>query len=329
VGVELFFVISGFVVALPFATQARRGAPAPSLRDYYLRRLTRIEPPYLLTLFLFFLVMSLAREDGGAELLPHLLLGTVYAHNLVYCPQHNPIHPVAWSLEVEIQFYLVAPLLAAVMYGGDRRYRRPLQIAALMGAASLTAVLRRAGFACVGYNLVGQLAFFGAGMLLADVFADDWRGRLPAPRPFWDAIALPGWILLPVVFWEYRVVPVAALPLVLGALVAVSMLSPTMRRFLRLTPLVIAGGMCYTIYLLHLPMIDVTAAIVRDLSSPPSFGLGMGLLLVCVLPPLAAATIAFFVLIEKPCMSRDWPRNVAEWLRRRYEGRKGIGPPEC
>src|SRR2546430_10891084 len=49
-GVELFFVISGFVLALPFVAHHVQSGPKPSLRRYYARRLTRLEPPYLIVI---------------------------------------------------------------------------------------------------------------------------------------------------------------------------------------------------------------------------------------------------------------------------------------
>src|SRR5215468_7320454 len=55
-GVNLFFVISGFILALPFAKRAINRQAAPDLKLYYQRRLTRIEPPYLLSLILIFLI---------------------------------------------------------------------------------------------------------------------------------------------------------------------------------------------------------------------------------------------------------------------------------
>ena len=55
-GVNLFFVISGFILALPFAKRAFNGKAAPDLKSYYLRRVTRIEPPYLLNLIVIFLI---------------------------------------------------------------------------------------------------------------------------------------------------------------------------------------------------------------------------------------------------------------------------------
>ena len=58
-GVQVFFVISGFILALPFAKYFLLSEKKPSLKNYYLRRLTRIEPPYFIALVIFFLLYLL------------------------------------------------------------------------------------------------------------------------------------------------------------------------------------------------------------------------------------------------------------------------------
>jgi peptidoglycan/LPS O-acetylase OafA/YrhL len=58
-GVELVFVISGFILALPFAAHHLMKAPAVSHRAYYLRRLTRLEPPYFVTIFFLMFLSTL------------------------------------------------------------------------------------------------------------------------------------------------------------------------------------------------------------------------------------------------------------------------------
>ena len=57
-GVELFFVISGFILGLPFAAHYLKGAAPVSLRKYYLRRLTRLEPPYIVALLVLFILAA-------------------------------------------------------------------------------------------------------------------------------------------------------------------------------------------------------------------------------------------------------------------------------
>lgn len=47
-GVPLFFVISGFILSMPFANYYLKGQNKPELKKYFVRRLTRLEPPYIL-----------------------------------------------------------------------------------------------------------------------------------------------------------------------------------------------------------------------------------------------------------------------------------------
>lgn len=59
VGVQLFFVISGFILGLPFATAHLANKKPVSLKKYFLRRVTRLEPPYIISLLLFFVLKIL------------------------------------------------------------------------------------------------------------------------------------------------------------------------------------------------------------------------------------------------------------------------------
>src|SRR5215207_5274847 len=54
-GVSLFFIISGFILSLPFAKWRLTGGRPVLLQNYYLRRLTRLEPPYVIALVIFFI----------------------------------------------------------------------------------------------------------------------------------------------------------------------------------------------------------------------------------------------------------------------------------
>ena len=64
-GVQLFFVISGFILALPYLRSADFNAPAPNTRSYYLRRLVRLDPPYIVSLLVAFAVIGLTTSDGA------------------------------------------------------------------------------------------------------------------------------------------------------------------------------------------------------------------------------------------------------------------------
>ncbi len=115
IGVQLFFILSGFVVAMPFAAHHLRNARPVNLGRYFLRRLTRIEPPYVIALIFWLTAFGVSGlgEARFPVLLKHFPASLFYLHNAIY---HQPslVMPPAWSLEIEIQFYLLAPLLALV-----------------------------------------------------------------------------------------------------------------------------------------------------------------------------------------------------------------------
>jgi peptidoglycan/LPS O-acetylase OafA/YrhL len=111
-GVDLFFVLSGFVIAWPYV--ARAGGGRTSLDryevvDFYQRRYLRIAPVYYVTLLAAVVLIA-------ARLLPGVLDARVIASHLVFAENFNPqwvtsIRGVYWTLPTEIQFYLLFPLL--------------------------------------------------------------------------------------------------------------------------------------------------------------------------------------------------------------------------
>jgi peptidoglycan/LPS O-acetylase OafA/YrhL len=84
-GVELFFVLSGFVLALPFAAYHARGARRVDLASYYLRRVTRFEPPYIVALTAYFLVRAATGDQGEglAPGFPHYVTRIFYIHKFI------------------------------------------------------------------------------------------------------------------------------------------------------------------------------------------------------------------------------------------------------
>lgn len=81
------------------------GSPAPKIKEFYLRRLTRLEPPYVLAIVAVFFGLAAFSTNHG---FPHLFASLLYSHNLIY-GQPNPFFGLAWSLEIEIQFYCLIP----------------------------------------------------------------------------------------------------------------------------------------------------------------------------------------------------------------------------
>jgi peptidoglycan/LPS O-acetylase OafA/YrhL len=130
-GVQLFYLISGFVVTLPFARHHLLGARAPRLQAFYVKRLTRIEPPYVIALLLLALgVLAVAPENFR---IADFASGLVYLRTALFGNEPWAFF-ISWSLEIEVQFYLLVPLLASVFAIRNAVVRRVVLITAIASA---------------------------------------------------------------------------------------------------------------------------------------------------------------------------------------------------
>lgn len=123
-GVDLFFVLSGFLIASQLFKPVALGS-TPSFREFFVRRSLRICPNYFSVLALYFLVPVLRERES----LPPLWKFLTFTQNfgLDYLSQGTFSH--AWSLCIEEQFYLVLPFLVLLM--GRFRSRVPTVIVLL------------------------------------------------------------------------------------------------------------------------------------------------------------------------------------------------------
>ncbi|MQT13458.1 acyltransferase family protein [Segnochrobactrum spirostomi] len=292
--VDVFFVVSGFVIAHAFGPAiAARGAPA------FLRlRLTRLAPLYALGLALGTAVAlraaalrpGIAADDLVLSIVAGLLLLPVPATGAAFL---YPLMPVAWSLALEIG----VNALAALVWG--RLSGSALGVVLVGAALALSLVALRQGGLDVGWNGATALGGppralygFAAGLLLHRLWASG-RGRLRLPAILVLAaialmLALPP--AVPRAGWDLAVVLVAA-----PALVWLAVCSKPPPRLHRLC--VAAGGISYAIYALHLPLLRLGRAMFADILSPPWTALaGIGL--------IAATAGAATVLYDRPL--RRW-----------------------
>jgi peptidoglycan/LPS O-acetylase OafA/YrhL len=315
-GVQLFFAISGFILALPFAEQHLTRGSSVSLRSYFLRRLTRLEPPYLLNLVVIYALLVVVKHQSARELFPHFLASASYTHNQVYA-SGSAINFVAWTLEIEIQFYVLMPLFARCFLLPGAWARR-----SAIAALGLCPLLLRAAFDFDprwNLSILSGLPFFMVGMLLADL-------QITAKRPAsgnglaWDGAGALAFAGLPaVVSWEASSGKVLLSPfLVLLAYCGV-LRGRWLSQFFANRWVVGLGGMCYTVYLYHVFVISLLAGpLVRWL---PGHGFESDLALAAlVLVPLVFLVSApIFVLTEKPFMKRDWLRRLLGSVRSEAE----------
>jgi peptidoglycan/LPS O-acetylase OafA/YrhL len=185
IGVTIFFLISGFLLYRPFFAARFEGRRPPRVRDYARRRLLRIVPAYWLALTLLAIWPGLDGVFSGDWWIFYGFL-QIYSPNTVLQGMGQ-----AWSLCIEISFYLLLPLFALAMArlnGPDRRERMVrVELGTLAGLAVACLATRTVeqaagGGTIIPYTLLGTFDWFALGMGLAVLSV--WVESLPrVPRP--------------------------------------------------------------------------------------------------------------------------------------------------
>lgn len=118
VGVDLFFVLSGFLIASQLFKGIRENNKV-NLREFYLKRFFRIMPAYLTVVALYFTVPPFREKEGLAPLWKFL----TFTQNLGLDLRTQRAFSHAWSLCIEEQFYLFFPLcLFALAFVRKRKF---------------------------------------------------------------------------------------------------------------------------------------------------------------------------------------------------------------
>ncbi len=264
VGVDVFFVISGFLITSLIMTDLRAGTF--SLIDFWERRCRRILPPLAL-------VMAATAVAGWVFLLPadyarlgqQLAAQAVFASNILFKTQagyfdsESQTKPLlhTWSLAVEEQFYIVLPVVLFLLW----RFRQDKIVRVL----AIIAIVTFIASAIIIRNSPSSAFFlqpFRAWELLIGALLALRPPALPSARGVNETLAAGGLlvILLPVFFYnDDTFFPgFAALAPCLGAaaIILAGMRGQTMvGRLLSLRGVVFVGLISYSLYLWHWPFI--------------------------------------------------------------------------
>jgi peptidoglycan/LPS O-acetylase OafA/YrhL len=304
--VEMFFVISAFMLALPFAAHRLKGAPAVDLRRYYLRRLTRLEPPYVVSLFLLMALTFLFASHPTSGLGPHLAASLFYLHNLIYGAP-STVLCVAWSLEIEVQFYMLVPLLTLLFAVRQRVVRRGLFLLLAVLAIAVQPSLRQLD-PRVALSIAGNLQFFLIGFLLADIFLLDWK--TPARRSvYWDAATFLGWPAL-LISLRSEMQTRWFFPALILVVYCAALRGRWTSKVLSSRWITTIGGMCYSIYLIHYAVISAVGRFSKNIGEGLPNLLYLSLQFAIVGAAIVFICGVYFRLLEKPCMRRDWPQRL-------------------
>lgn len=330
VGVSLFFTLSGFLLSMPFWRAMTGTASPPSTSSYWLKRIVRIVPAYYLCLTgLLLWNGALFEADETMNVVLHYLFVFNYSNDYFY-----DFNPPFWTLAVEMQFYVLLPLLFALV--------RPcsaalawfallamalaafgLQAAVLHGhvaADVLAGAMRPDGTpgAVLTHSVLAHLPHFLFGVIAAGYqLITAARGadrRLSRRADVMSVLALVGALVIVGTEFGVASTPASARyfwPL-LSVVFAVALLvvprAPLIGGLLGSSPLRYAGRISYGIYLFHYPVMRLVEKLMAIPGASPVAHPALFVLASFVLT-IALASASYFVL-ERPV--QRWGRRVAQ-----------------
>ena len=312
VGVDIFFVISGYLITSLLVRELETSGKVDLMR-FYGRRARRLLPAVLLmTIAILLAVPFVFPPHGQLRLAKAAAATSLYVSNVLFLQQaqsyfaplsaFNPfLH--TWSLAVEEQFYLVWPALLLLI---SRRVLRPVRLAGTLAGVTLLSFalclwLTRFDQPWAFYASPARAWEFGIGGLAALGWVTGWARRSKAlPMLGWvaagalllsfvlirEASSFPGYVAL---------LPVAATVCVLVCGAAQSERGPV--RILRTAPFQWIGRRSYSIYLWHWPILALALAIYPSLSVADR--------LTCAALTLICAALSYQWL-EAPIRSSPW-----------------------
>lgn len=314
-GVAVFFVLSGFLLFLPFARAAVEARERPAIREFLARRAWRILPLY----YVAFLALWLLRFGGTAPELWSLAEHLTFTHGFSREHIFWTIGP-AWSLAVEALFYLMlaglGPLTWLACRGlGQRRARVAVALIPALGVGAVSLWYKWDAFAVrhvplddwpVYFGLLARMDGFAPGMALAVACAAWGAARMPRPAAWglraaglgliaWTFAAREGNALVGLYFHSLCAAGAALL-------VAPTVFAPVASRWegaLACRPLRWLGAISYSVYLWHEAILVELAPrgwILRD--GAAAFWPNLGALLALA---ILAGSLSH-VLIERPVL---------------------------
>lgn len=300
-GVALFFVISGFILSLPFAKWRLNNGKKISLKNYYLRRVTRLEPPYFIALIIFFIAnVFVLHAYSFKHLLPHFFASMAYLHTVIY-QSFSPVLPVAWSLEIEVQFYVLAPLFFLIYTISSNAVRRSIFLLVIVAGS----------YYWFDYWGIGNVFTFSSlffiGLLLTDLYCTN---TILIKNKFLNTAvgiaSLTGFLFIPSIYHEVETIHYSysyyIKLLCIFFMFHTVLHNANMKKLFSKEIVIIIGGMCYSIYLLHFAIISATGTLLMKTGIKLDNKLYSAFYLLLLIFLVLVISSLYFLFVEKPFM---------------------------
>jgi peptidoglycan/LPS O-acetylase OafA/YrhL len=314
--VAVFIVVSGY--SLTVAPVRKGGQLAGGARRFFRRRAWRIIPPYwaALVISMALFLLFLQPETGPGTAAKSFFVHAALLQNVV---ESVPPNGTFWSISIEWEIYFLFPLML-LMIGRIRVVAMVAVVYLVVIAAHLLAVNSEL-FSKIDHLGIQFVALFALGVLAAWLAHRPTRLTTTPVLAVAAVLSLGGTGALAIAngsrwmtehwFW---------VDLLFGVGVAACLLlaSTTERRWANATlgsrPLVFLGLFSYSVYLIHAPLLAMIDKFVID-----PLGLAAGahfaVLLAGALPVLLVACYGFFLVFERPFLTRRGVASMRTRLR--------------
>lgn len=305
VGVDLFFLLSGFFIGLNVL-----GARDWSFFSFMFRRFKRIAPAYYVSILLIVCLGQgyfIVSEHGWKHIAAHLLFLHSYSSGT-----HGSINGVYWSLGVEFSFYVLMALLAPLL-------RQPRHFWWLMLAALPLAWGWRYGVTVLSdmepvfkfiwsTQVIGMLDEFALGVVLAWLYRNGrltWLINTPkvAPVLLCAGVGLVTWFVLnlnSVDYWNHAFSSVFSRTLLTLGFAFLLLMFIVLEQYAWFVKLSVRSGLqfvglvSYSFYIYHMP---VMLSMKSNLASSDIGGTGM--VLVCAGLTLLLASVSYYLVEQR------------------------------
>jgi peptidoglycan/LPS O-acetylase OafA/YrhL len=330
IGVDIFFVISGFILFLPWARAAWTGERVDT-RRFFRNRFLRIVPAFWFNTAVLVIISFPALLFSFDGLKSLFVYGTfLTGFDAPGGPPSVRLNDVAWTLAIEVAFYVVLPFVARFFVRDRWMIAFPVVVAATL-VFKLVAIEHYSGLAnpyvLVGAfrNILGMFVEFAVGMVVAALWAKfEYRGvRLPRGMSLGCTVVGLVGMWIPLYYNQYHVgredylrgtgelgwLPLIAMLPIVAVFVGVGLFgicyqANIVTRFLSLRPIAYLGVISYGIYLWHLPVGQWLSRGVG--AEPDSRKMLIGLFVVGTAVTFAVAAFSHR-FVEQPFLRRKAP----------------------
>ncbi|CNF31524.1 acyltransferase family protein [Yersinia rohdei] len=308
-GVDIFFVLSGYLITTIIFTQMNAGVF--SLKDFFIRRIKRILPAMVAVLlvssvFAFYFLLP----DSLVIYVKTLLASLFFVSNLyffgedTYVSDSSEYKPLlhTWSLSVEWQFYLIFPFLCLWLFKRFKNKKLTIIFSLFLLSLVLSNILayRQPNFAF--YMLPSRMWELMAGSIVAIIILEN---KLNIGKIYYKVFPVVGLVLitLSILFINDGMLHPSVITLipVLGTclIILFSRDKNLASNFLSLKPMIFIGAISYSIYLWHQPLFVFYRIKIGEISMSTS--------ILLILLSIVISVLSFY-LIEKPFRTKQLSR---------------------